>query len=322
MAFLEPEEGGPLARGYIESKAFVGRQRERAAFSRLLKDADGGGRVKAVCIEGEAGLGRSRLLHELALASRVSGVNTLAVATQPGAPEFTFAASLTLALLDSVEAARERVRQYAPELARTSEALARRLGLPNGRPDQPAALEAYRKLLLAICRERPQCVFVDDLHKLDQPSQALLASLSPAKLLVVVTLPCGLPGEPSPALRSVRQAALPMELCPLTASDVHALLQSVFGDVPYLDRSAQRVHQASAGNPAHCLEIAEYLAHSGDALYSEGSWALPADLDATTLPSRRDAQIARLTQLPSAARAFARELSVPHWRWQTQCTVR
>jgi hypothetical protein len=314
---IEPEESRAFARGYIESKAFVGRASERRAFSHLLTDAHGGGRVKAVCIEAEPGLGRSRLLHELALASRVSGVITLEVATHPGAPEFTFAASLILALLDSLPTALERVRQYAAELARTSEALARRLGLPGGRPDQAAALEAYRQLLLEIGREHALGVFVDDLQKLDQPSQALLASLvlekSPAKLLVVVTLPSGLGGEPSPALRSVRQAALPMELCALTASEVHSLLRSVFGRVPYLDRLAQRVHQASAGNPAHCLEIAEYLARSGAALYSEGSWSLPADLDPTSLPTRREAQIARLTQLSETTRAFARELSLPHW---------
>ena len=81
--------------------------------------------------------------------------------------------------------------------------------------------------------------------------------------------------EASAALASLRGQATRMRLLPLTPSELLELLRSVFGQVPYLERLAERLHRASDGNPAYCLELAQHLVHSGLATYQDGTWNLP-----------------------------------------------
>ncbi len=323
IAELEPVASAASAQGYVDSKAFVGRDAERAAVQAVLRDLpDASTRPKTVCIEADAGLGRSRLLHELVVLSRLSGVTTLdADASIPDAP-FALAAKLAVMLLDALPVARAAANPLATVLAAASPELAQRLGRAEPAtntvpPDGNTILDAFRQLILSVSRERALGIFIDDVHAIDVRSQALLASLAledaPTKLLLVVTLQRELRTTPSPALTSLRQATLMLPLSPLKEYEVLELLRSVFGSVPYLERLAQRVLQTSLGNCAHCLEIAEFLIRTGIAAYAEGAWNLPADLDPASLPTERDMYIGRIGQLPAAARALARVLSIPHW---------
>lgn len=90
------------------------------------------------------------------------------------------------------------------------------------------------------------------------------------------------------------------------------MLRSVFGSVPYLERLTQRIARVSGGNPAHCLEIAQHLIATGAAVYADGAWTLPTDIDAAGLPSRGDAYLARVWQLPETTRQVASAIGIEH----------
>lgn len=61
----------------------IGREREQALFAELLAGLTGAGRGGALLIEGEAGIGKSRLLRQFAADARESGVCTLVGAASP-----------------------------------------------------------------------------------------------------------------------------------------------------------------------------------------------------------------------------------------------
>lgn len=339
LADLAPEEASGQAQGYIASKAFVGREQERSSFASMLQATkQPGARARVLLIEAEdAGVGRSHLLRELAVSARLRAVTAIDPAPEPGGAPLAAATSWATTLLNNMPRARELAAALdlpstlvAPVVAAGSGAVvpdsaerSSRASLEPARSvvqerSEVAALSAaIGELLLQISREQTLCLFVDDLELLDEPSQVLLAKLafdaSPARLLIVATLRLNAVEAPPPALHRLRNLAQGLQLSALKEHETFLLLRSVFGSVPYLERLAQRVHQASAGNPAHCIEIAEHLAQAGIATYVDGAWTLPMDLDAASLPSRRQARLARLARLPAATRELASKLSLPHW---------
>jgi hypothetical protein len=342
LAALEPEQGEISAQAYFKSKVFVGRDRERARVKEILDALDSYQQPPVtVYIEGEAGTGLSRLLQELTIMARVVGAVALTADARSRDRPFAVASELALGLFNALPDEVMRVaRTHAMELARAAPALRERLGVslqPYAKESlRPLAREserplanprsgdvrlrlqhAFKELFLATSRERPVSLFVDDLQAIDEESQRLLAALAlentRTKLLVVTTLRLDVEQKLSVPVASLRQSATQLCLSPLSENETFEMLRSVFGDVPYLERFSQRLHRASEGNPAHCLELVEYLITTGAARYVESSWTLPTELDAALLPSRHEARVARIARLPQEARSLAQLLSIPHF---------
>ncbi len=83
IAGLKPDAEAAFVQGYLESGAFVGREREQRQFGADLARA-ARGKPQALLIEATPGMGRTRLLEELALHARISGA---IVATAPNRAE-------------------------------------------------------------------------------------------------------------------------------------------------------------------------------------------------------------------------------------------
>jgi Protein kinase domain/AAA ATPase domain len=323
IAGLDPERHEANARGYLDSKLFVGRERECASVLAQLAHARGG-KVSVLSIEAERGLGRTRLLHELAVAARLAGAAVVTLDARAGERPFAATQQLVYALLAGLPGeARQSARPYMAALAPVWPAgETRTAAVPE--PAAVLARDSAIRLQLAICswlselaRERLIVLFVDDLHALDEESRAVLASLArldtAAQLLVVASSDSAALASPSPATQSLRSVANTLTLCALTEQEILQLLRSVFGSVPFLERSAERLFRVSAGHPAYCLELAEHLVRSGLARYQDGVWSLPTQLDEGALPSSRDGvQLERLGALSAAARGVAQALSLQH----------
>jgi predicted Ser/Thr protein kinase len=324
LAELAPETHDLAAQGYLDSKAFVGRLRERERALALLSQAEVG-RVQTLVVEGAAGIGRSRFLQELVVVSRLAGALPVVADAQLGARPYGVAETLLMGLLRGLPAqTRSATAEHAQLLSHISGALRSALSV-SGRPSllhapgelRVRALAALREVVLQLARERLLVFIVDDLQAIDDESQALLTALARAegdhKLLIVASLGRDGRSESSAALTQLRTQAARVRLLPLNADETLELLRSVFGQVPYLERLAERLHRASDGNPAYCLELAEHLMQSGQARYQDGQWSLPAELSPDSLPaSRQAAHVTRLERLSADARELARRLSVPH----------
>ncbi|MEY4508059.1 MAG: hypothetical protein RLZZ450_181 [Pseudomonadota bacterium] len=324
IAELAPESQALAAQGYLDSKAFVGRLRERERALTLIAEAEAG-HVRTLVVEGEPGIGRTRFLQELTVVSRLSGAVAIVAAENVGRRPYGVAESLLFGLLRALpEPTSVAMHEHAALLGTISKELRAQLRVtaPASAMFDPAEgrvrlLAVLRDLVLGLARDRLLVLVVDDVHAVDEESQALLAGLAHAegshKLLLVAALGRETSGESSPALNKLRSQGSRLRLLPLSGVELLELLRSVFGQVPYLERLSERLHELSGGNPAYSLELAQHLVDTGEATYQDGTWSLPAELSRESLPQNRlEAHVGKLERLTDDARAFARSLSVPH----------
>lgn len=323
LAELPPEGNELAAQGYLESKVFVGRTRERERLLHHITQAELG-EVQALMIEGAPGIGRTRLLEEMAIITRVAGALTVKLDAQLGATPYGLAATVVEQLIAASPEAHACAMEHATVLGTLSATLQVALGCPSRppiaqRPGEPRQLvqSALREVVLSVTADRLLALLVDDVHEVDEESQALLSALARGKagnkLLLVTTVQRDGSAELRPLAQSLRDASVHFRLLALTRSETQELLRSVFGNAPYLERLAERFHRLSEGNPSHCLELSQHLVRVGAAHYAEGMWVLPTDLAGTNLPkSRSEGILGRLSLLSKSARKLAAQLSVPH----------
>jgi DNA-binding SARP family transcriptional activator len=189
---------GPPPPGPVPG-TFVGREPELRRLRAALADARGG-RRRTVLVAGEAGIGRTRLVTELASLAESDGAVVLAGRCDQhlGVPYLPLreAVGRHLAGYPS-ERLRSLLGPRTAELLRFWPELAWRLpALPPPAPVDPEheqylLFEALTGLLEAIAVGGPLLLLVDDLHGADEASLVLLRSLAqshrPTRLLIVLT---------------------------------------------------------------------------------------------------------------------------------------
>jgi tetratricopeptide (TPR) repeat protein/transcriptional regulator with XRE-family HTH domain len=295
--------------GLRRSRPFVGRERELRALVEGFELACSG-RGQIVLVAGEAGIGKSRLLRELR--RRLGGgrhtwlegrcrANGSGIAYLPFLEITTRACGI--APVDSPAAIARKVRATLHDLDAAPDMwapyLIELLGV-RARTEQMAALApeaiqsrtfaALRQLTLASSRHSPLVVVVEDVHWIDQASEAYLASLARSltdtAILLLVTHRPGY--EPSwightPVTRlSLQPLAVRDSLRVLDTMPTQALTESVTDVI--LDRAE--------GNPLFLEELAWVLGEQNDPRIE------PAALD--TLPSVLKARIEHLSDRPRA----------------------
>jgi len=253
----EPSGGPSVARPMsppMRSLALVGRTREREV---LVGLARGGGLGGGLLVLGDSGLGKTRLLAELAglildqggrvlqgRAFEAEGIRPYGVWLEAlgGVPRETIADHLRtdLALL-------------FPEL-----------GAAAVNADRPRLFDAILQLLRAAKGTAPRlAVLLDDLQWMDEASSALLHYLARATEQEPIVLACAARFgelEDNPAAFAVVRALerehrmVRLHLDPLSPEETAALARQVS---PAVD--AQRVHAESEGNPLFALELARAL---------------------------------------------------------------
>src|SRR3954452_22490184 len=143
----------------------LGRAGERQAFDRLLENVRGG-QSAALVIRGEAGVGKTALLHYCA--RQASGFRLAQIAGVEAEMELPFAGlhQLCAPMLARVDALPEPQR----------DALCIALGLASGdAPDRFLVALAVLSLLAAVGEQRPLLCLVDDAQWLDGASDQVLS---------------------------------------------------------------------------------------------------------------------------------------------------
>jgi serine/threonine protein kinase/tetratricopeptide (TPR) repeat protein len=308
-ADLRARESEAVARAYLATPTLVGRtsvlESVRASLDRAQRE-----RVPPVMFQGPPGIGRSRLLDACSLEARTRGFTVLR-ATASGAREaFSVAHALTTHLLDALPVAHS-VRDF-PEifLNQATPANDHTEGEPHGHslrsftdPAVPRAQlqRALRRLWTSVSRTHPLLVAIDDVHKMDEPSAALVAELLDKSkrggLWVALTAETG--EAVNTAQRALSWRCNVQELTLLTFEQTTTLLASVFGDVANLGLLADEVQRVALGNPRQTLDLAQHLVERGLIRYSSAIWTLPHALSAADMPrsaaAAMHAQVARLS---------------------------
>jgi hypothetical protein len=326
IAGIETAEPLSVSQAYLSTPLLVGRDREVAALRDQMVSAFGG-RGRSVLLEGESGVGRSRLLEACVVEAKMLGGTTVCASASAGRTA-GFAVAQTLA-----EQLLEMLPEAAPASARATGAFevlfeapleapleAQRTGGAELRPrlrafgqaDVPGLRrqKALSDWILHISETNRLAIAIDDAHEVDEPSAALLAVLASQagghRLLVAVTAETGAARGDSPALEVLASSSRSIALEPLTRAQTEQLLGSLFGDVQNLGAVSDGVHRISAGSPRTCMDLAKHLIDKGVISYRSGGWTLPARLDASDLPGTAEGAIRdRIAALPPLARWLA-----------------
>ena len=237
--------------------------------------------TQVALIGGEPGIGKTRLVEELASLATDQGVEVLwSTAGGRDAPAFWPWSQALRSHLERVESVRlaaelgmgaAEVASLVPELRARLPALA--VPTPEARDESRFLMfDAVTRFLVAAATHQPLAIVFDDLHDADRGSLRLLEFVAResrgAPLLLVATYRAPSTGS-DPALGQTvaelarRPGATVIELNGLTAAEVGALVASVQGaEAP--TATCQALHRRTGGNPFFVIELVRLLVARGE----------------------------------------------------------
>jgi tetratricopeptide (TPR) repeat protein len=270
----------------------IGRRAEVDAIDALLRAARDG--YSALVLEGDAGIGKTRVLDEALDRAGIQGFRPLVA--RPTGSEL----QLAFAGLTDLVADAQHVFDALPPLQ--AKALRVALLLEDHGPivaDERTVAAALLSVLRALSGEEPLVVAIDDLQWLDAASERALAfslrRLREEPIAFIATVRTGARERiPRLLLDDVTGDNLPRHVVgPLTLAAVYELIDTRLS--ARLTRpTLLRVHEAAGGNPLFALELAHAVIERGVSLRPGDPLPVPTELSVLVLE--------RLGRLPRPAR--------------------
>ena len=298
--------------------AYVGRTSERDELMKAWKVAVAGG-TKLVMVAGEPGVGKTRLVAEVARSIYDDGAVVLfgrcteeaLIPYQPFVEALRdhAAASSTIELTDETRVGASQLARFVPDLgARLNVSDTDLRADPQS--ERFLLFEAVGAWLDAIAVRAPVVVVLDDLHWADSSTLQLLAFLARRHgehhLLMLGTYRETDLARTHPlaeTLADLRRERLVerVSLHGLDADTVAALIGAIGGQTPPADFAAL-VHTETEGNPFFVEEVLVHLAETGALQQENDEWRLTRPLDQLGVPEGvREVVGRRLNRLGAAA---------------------
>lgn len=288
--------------------ALIGRDREIRQLQQHLSCVLNG-KGKTVFIFGEAGIGKTRLVHEfLNLEQKRSPRETILSGwclSEANIPYFPFKEALN-AYVSAITDEKAKVTMMK-NLAITE-------WLPDARPthesqvyeffatpeiNRDRTFEVVARVILQLAAQAPLILFLEDLHWADHLSLALLHYLSRksknSRLLIIGTYrPEELIPTQAEQLHSLEKTMSSMslegllskmELKRLKREDFHQLLGSIFRS-SITETFEEELYQETEGNPLFIIETLNMLIDEGHLVEREGCWMLTDQMERFGIPSK------------------------------------
>lgn len=265
---------------------FVGRTRELALVQDALEDVvDGRGAPNLLVVHGEAGMGKTRLVHEwLRTAASSCARGTGRCRPYGEHASLTPLADALRQLLDG------RPDSADAELGPALRVLAGGLledGTPSPSVDDTCA--AVGELLAVLAGRQPVVLVLDDCQWAGDPLLDMLDTLAGELarfpvLFVCVTRPDLFDRRPDRTITQPRTRQL--ELSGLSRSETDAVARALLGDTKGAPAESARtgvpahVLEAAGGNPLHLEHLLAALAEPGSGYGVDGAGELPTSLQA------------------------------------------
>jgi DNA-binding SARP family transcriptional activator len=338
-AFLpEPQvtpDGSLLSDQTASAIPLIGRGMERASLADWLRPSHaGGGRL--ILVEGEAGVGKTRLLQEAAHDVEWRGAQVLwgkAMPLTDRRPLEPLMAALAGGLTPlRIEQLQHLVKPLwlqvlQPVLPIVTDKIKGSVPLPvlEDRQAKLRLLEGLVHLLSAWGQINPLVLIIEDVHWADADTVEILVELAYRLDQEDASLVCSyrreeLAGQPEIQLKldAIRPDAVRgrLALTGLDAAAAHELIQASLGSGKTSPAFDETLHQETQGNPLFILEVLRGLYDEGVLRKNEaGIWVTPYDsamgeVDLPLPPAVEQVIIHRLDQLPQALRELIEGLAV------------
>jgi class 3 adenylate cyclase len=296
----------------------VGREAELAILLAAFDAAVAERACQLVTVIAPAGVGKSRLLAELAagLSERATVLRGHCLPYGDGITYWAVAEILRGAVglgedanpSEVASALRDRVADL-PESARMGEVLAAVVGASEVAASGDDIAWATRKCLEMVARERPLVLLVEDLHWAEPALLDLIETLvdwsQAAAMLIVATARLEL-RERRPEWATGRPNAHVLDLRAMGPEAVERLLEGLPGGAALPAAVRARITLAAEGNPLFVEEMVGKLIDDGVLRLEANGWATSASIAEVAVPSSISALLAaRIDGLPPAERAVA-----------------
>ncbi|WP_258234433.1 AAA family ATPase [Cupriavidus pinatubonensis] len=307
----------------------VGRDAEMSALRGMLGRA-GRGAGQVCAIVGDPGVGKSRLVHEFVNSEQAAGwtiVETGATSRDTRAIYLPLANLLRtwfrIAARDSLDEAAGKLRRGVeavdPALASACPALSAMLDLP---PDDPQwdmasppqkrklTLEAVAAFVICANHTHPLILVVEDLHWIDEGTQAVLDHLvdfiGASRILLLVTH--------RPEYRHTwfgKSYFTQLHVDNLDAESAKVLLQMLLGDGSELSTLRRRLIERTGCTPLFLEESVRALADTGALVGRKGAYQMARTIDTPDIPSTVHAVLAsRIDRLPAEEKSLMQMAAV------------
>jgi hypothetical protein len=290
---IQVETKCPIRRIRIPRETAVyGREKELAKLTTLYENARAGdGQV--VLIEGEAGIGKSRIVDELIgrLQQEGEDLNFLFGSYPPGGAATASGGFSTAYREQFGEAGCADYLPTTPVLVPGFDALLRGEPTPEGK--EPLTKESLQTCFVnatrALAAERTTVVLIDDLHFAPDEGRSLFTSLAMAvpghRVLLIGTTRPGVSGEWLAGLTRLDQAQQ-LALHRLGPKDLMALLRDTLRSEQLATALAAQIATKSDGNPFFVFEIIRGL-REGQFITQkdDGTWVSTRVIDEIQIPS-------------------------------------
>ncbi len=286
----------------------IGREAPLEAMLGLAQQSLTAGRGGILWVEGEAGIGKTRLLREFAeKAAAALGALVWHGQCPPQAGHgFGLAADLFRRVLGlptahtpQQAAARldETLAAWPPEAAAARPFLELlldpRVSLEAGDPQRQQIYAALRTVFQSLARRQPLIVVVDDLHRLDPLSADLLLSVSNLIASTPLLLVCALRGDETESSdeRLVKMhglmrpdQVLRLHLDRLAEPEAERLLSELLADDALPADLSDFVLKRSEGNPFYIEEMMRTLIEQDYLHRRDGHWQIDVSVNLQDLP--------------------------------------
>jgi adenylate cyclase len=279
-----------------------------------------------VGIEGEPGLGKSRLISEFTAIAASRDVDTVVARCEAHTTTIAFhALSRLLRAMFNVDGlsdaeARERtIAEYGGRQTQHSadaRILFEAMGIAHtNAPPLQVSVDGRRRRLVEVmaqavlARSRRTVFVLEDVHWIDAPSDEVLADFAATLNVTTSMFVATYRPEFHGALH--HNSGQTITLQPLTDATAVRLIGQLLGDDSSLEGLAERIADVAAGNPFFIEEIVRDLAGRGVLAGSRGSYRLIGDVDEIAVPATVQAVLAaRIDRLTTETKAVLNAAAV------------
>jgi ABC-type transport system substrate-binding protein/DNA-binding SARP family transcriptional activator len=310
----------------MERGRLVGREQElveaRVLWSKVL-----GGQGQVLLVSGEAGIGKTRLVRELATYVQVLGGRAYlgACYAEGGAPYAPFGQILGQALADGADGDRKvpdfalaGLLALAPALRLEYPHLRAEPSLDDPRAEQQRLFENLTICLTALSSHAPLLLALEDVHWADSGTLLLMLHLARQtrhRRIMIVATHRDLDPEEAPVLHEMlldlrrERLGTRLKLPRLDRQATRELLGVLFAQEITPD-FLEGIYGETEGNPFFVEEVCKALVDSGALYLEDGRWHRPSVAELRIPHSVRVAIQSRVSVLPAEAQETLRLAAV------------